>query len=496
MKLSPLKQDFLRSLAGIDALDTGALASALDTEPSVAIRLNARKRPAPEAAPLFGAEERVEWCADGRRLECRPVFTLSPLLHAGAFYVQDPSSMIHQQLVERIAGLLGRRPGDTPLTLLDFCAAPGGKTTAMINALPDGAVVVANEFVPSRGKILRENLEKWGYPGVITTGCSSRDYGALPAMFDIVAVDAPCSGEGMMRKDDEARRQWSQRLVEECAELQRSILADIAPLLHPGGYLIYSTCTFNLQENELNSRYIRDELGLEPVAPDSLHLLGVDCASRALLPDVEALRFMQHLTRGEGLYVSVFRRSGLPDASVPLNDVECKCHTVPGLRKASAHGKSPGNRKGGGAAQSAALRAALEEAAEWFDPGAGISLECNGSLVTALPAAAAPVAAALRRHGIRITGAGLPAAEIKGDVIVPDSRLVLSGAYRRGAFPEVELNADEALRYLRRESLALPADVARGYVVVTFEGVPLGMMKNIGNRANNMLPAPWRIKMQ
>lgn len=518
--MTPLSEQFVKSIGEIEGLDGNALCRALDTSPAVGIRLNRYKidgvRGIAENGRLqdiasgkgeIPAGSRVEWCGDGYLLPERPLFTLDPLLHAGAYYVQDPSSMVYQQIVERIVGRLSEDAEPVGggcrlrrLKVLDFCAAPGGKTTAIINALPLGSVVVANEFVAARGKILRENLEKWGYPDVVATGSSSSQYSGVPPLFDIVAVDAPCSGEGMMRKDEEARRQWRESLVKECAALQRDILGDLAGRVRPGGYLIYSTCTFNLEENERNSIYICEELGLKPVAPEELGLEGVGKAGRALLGGVEALRFMQHLTPGEGLYVSVFRR---PSAgSERAEEVEC---SEPPFSLPSQTKPRKENRKGK-AVRGAEMKQPgtpeltqrhLKELRGWTGGGADDRFELSGAMVTYLPSEAASMADMLRACGVNVTGAGLPVAELKGRgpkaELIPDSRLALNMALRQDAFPRCPLSKEEALRYLRRESLTLAENIPSGFVVVTYEGFPLGMMKNIGSRANNLYPQAWRI---
>lgn len=502
----------LHELPGLDA---DALLEALDTPPSVSLRVNPRKiRP---DMPLPYTDMRgVEWCAEGYYLDERPVFTLHPWLHAGGFYVQDASSMIHSGIMKRISAAIDATCGSeaTPLSLLDFCAAPGGKTTAMISALPEGSVVTANEFMASRGKILRENLEKWGYPAVITTGASAADYASLPEIFDVIAVDAPCSGEGMMRKEEVARSQWSRSLVSECAALQREILTDVCRTLRPGGYLIYSTCTFNPEEDEENARFIRDSLGLQPVGLAELGLKGVEPAGRALCEDVEALRFMPHLTCGEGLFVSVFRRPGtlvpwlLTPAGAPANYVaECQSnHRERGKGAKCERRDNRGSRGSGKAERGAkgkpepASRAILTPPMRsWLEslmrPDLNMQLHLNDSLVSALPAAAEPILALLLRANVRVTGAGLPVGELKGADAIPDSRLPLSLAMRSEAFPRVELSMEDALRYLRREAIPLPDDTPKGYVTVCYRSLPLGLMKNLGNRANNLFPAPWRIKI-
>ena len=483
----PVPESFAAYARTLPGLDADALLGALDTPPSAAIRLNPAKHDALTEDEPYPGSQPVEWCPEGRRLAERPVFTLNPLLHAGVFYVQDPSSMVHGAIVARLVERIGDgRPGAHPLALLDFCAAPGGKTTAMIAVLPRGSVVVANEYVPARGKILRENLEKWGYPAVIATGADSAAYTGMAGKFDIVAVDAPCSGEGMMRKDADARRQWSERLVGECAALQRSILQDVARCVRPGGYLIYSTCTFNLAEDEEMSRFIAGSLGFEPVGIDELGLPGVDRASRALLPDVEALRFMPHLTQGEGLYVSVFRR---PEEGAGASE-EAEGREAAEGRRASGFRKGRKPDKG---KAPVLTRAQEAEVRSWFDDEWDMVPESTGEMVTALPSGALPVLDALRRAGVRVTGAGLPVATVKGTSVIPDSRAALSQALARGAFPKVELTEEEALSYLRRESLRLDEGAPRGFVAVCHKGHPLGLVKNLGTRANNLYPAAWKI---
>lgn len=470
-----LPSEFIENIRRVEGIDADALAAALDTDPIVSIRFNRRKPHSGEMMPEIATGDAVEWCADGRYLSERPVFTLDPLLHAGCYYVQDASSMIYQQITEKIVEKM-MAEGSRPLTALDFCAAPGGKTTAMIIALPDGSTVVANEYVTARGKILRENLEKWGYPGVIATGSASAQYRNLPAIFDIIAVDAPCSGEGMMRKEEEARRQWSRKLIADCAALQKEILSDVVGALRPGGYLIYSTCTFNTEEDEENSLFISEELGLQPVKFADLGLKGVDKAASGVMPGVEALRFMPHLTRGEGLYVSVFRK--------PESEGEFMATSRSNNRK---------NRKKG-------LPTEIEKLAEgWIKREIHPQFEMSGEMVTMIPEYAADTLETLRREGVNVTGAGLPIAELKSGKrnteLIPDSRIAINTAFDPSAFPEAQLDLDDALKYLRREAIRLDENIPKGYVVVNYKGVPLGMVKNLGNRVNNLYPSPWRIRI-
>lgn len=499
--MTELSVPFIKSLGELPGIDADALARALtQTPPGIGYRLNVRKSAATDGAnSLYPDSQSVEWCESGATLTERPVFTLNPLLHAGAFYVQDPSSMIHQQITSR----LRERISKDSICVLDFCAAPGGKTTAVINSLRDEDIVVANEYVAQRGKILRENLQKWGFPNVVTTGDASSSYRNLPPMFDIIAIDAPCSGEGMMRKDADARSQWSERLVEECAALQREILSDIAGCLLPGGYLIYSTCTFNLHENEENSRYIAENLGLTPVSFDELGIQGIERVGKSLVPRVEALRFMPHITpEGEGLYVSVFRKEVDSESSYLREEVrECSRETKKGKEKGNRDGKGKDKKVGKGKLLQASLTSEMKATLEsWVKTPTDITFELNDSSIYAIPKSVVYLRDRLRDAGVHITSAGVPAAEIKGKDIAPDSRLTLSDIFNREAFQAVDLELEDTLRFLRRESFPIPeyadgrsSNISRGYVVIQYKGYPLGIMKNLGNRANNLFPQAWRI---
>ncbi len=398
---------------------------AMQRKPVTSVRLNSRKPGAefPEAKP-------VKWCPTGFYLPSRPVFTLDPLLHAGAYYVQDASSMIHREVVRRLV--------TGPVTLLDMCAAPGGKTTAMIDALPDGSRVIANEYVGKRAMILKENLAKWGYPNAEVTNRDSAFFTRNGDLFDIVAVDAPCSGEGMMRKDEDAVAQWSMELIEQCAALQKEIVANAVEVVKPGGYLIYSTCTFNRHENEEVAEYIRDTLDLTPVDMDFPEEWGIP---RGIETDLPVYRFMPHLTEGEGLFLAVFRKPGEPETS-PSRFTNTRLS--PAAKGATGANSRPG----------------------------------KGSKVRGTD-----------QHG----GKGKAKRE---EAEIPEIEEILSVDFDRTRYPEADVDLPTALSYLRREAIVVGPEIPKGPVVITYKGLPLGMAKNIGSRANNLYPKGWRILMR
>lgn len=305
--MNPLPSDFKEMLYDLLGEEARQLISELDNKPVTSVRIN-RRKPVAE----FTDAEKVPWCDSGFYLEKRPEFIFDPLLHAGAYYVQEASSMIYEEVTKRIIEVLEKElncaaGGKVKINLLDLCAAPGGKTTAMINALPDGSEITANEYSPKRVGALKENLEKWGYRFTTVTNKDSSYYANTGKTYDIVAVDAPCSGEGMMRKEEVARTQWSRELVQKCSTLQREILENAVKCVKPGGFLIYSTCTFNRCENEENAEYIANVLGLEPF---DLDLPAEWQIQKGIGTDLPVYRFMPHRTKGEGLFLSVFRKPG------------------------------------------------------------------------------------------------------------------------------------------------------------------------------------------
>ena len=432
------------------------LLSALCGEPETSVRLNRLKQ---SEEPLYPDMTPVPWCRSGFYLKERPIFTLNPLLHAGVFYVQDASSMAYEDIVASIVG-------DSPISACDLCAAPGGKTTAILNALPAGSVMLANEFTPIRANILRENLCKYGYPDLIVTNTDTSRLSSLKDRFDLVSVDAPCSGEGMMRKEEAARSQWSEGLIRQCAEIQREILENAVEILAPGGYLIYSTCTFNTSEDEDNAAWIADTFGLEPIDTGLAGKYGIQNQAKGNIP---CLRFMPGFTRGEGLFLTVFRRP--EDTSGSIRSCRPK-------KKGRKDGKEKTDPR------------ILSIARSWVEDDFDI-INHEGRLLALSPATAALLEALPK--GVRIMSAGVGIGEIKGKDLIPAHSLAMSTAMTH-PFPELELSEEDALLYLAKEAIPIPEGTPKGYVTATYMRHPLGFIKNLGNRSNNLYPSEYRIR--
>ena len=441
MKLPPI---FIEQLCGLMPDEWESLSRAItSSEPSVAVRVNeSRGVGVPDGA------RRVPWCNQGFYLGGRPLFTFDTDWHAGRYYVQDASSMFIAHVIRHLV--------HEPVRYLDLCAAPGGKTTAAIQALPAGSLVVANEIVPPRARILTDNVVRWGDPRCVVTSNAPAQVGKLTHFFDVIAADVPCSGEGMMRKDDEAVAQWSPQLVSQCAQRQREIIADVWHALRPGGLLIYSTCTYNRQENEEIADYIVNELGatsLEvPVEPAwNIH--------PAIGSDAYCYRFMPHRVDGEGLFMAVFRKDG----NARRQDVRIK-------------GKLSKN--------------ADEIGKNWLTNSDEFVIDQQGGLSIAVPQDIHREVVALRAM-LNVLHVGVELATAMGRKTVPHHALAMSASRTDEAFPVCHVDYPSALRYLRGESIEV--DGPRGYVLIVHEGAVLGFANNLGNRANNLYPKPQRI---
>ena len=449
-------QEFINILGELLADgERDALLAALEREPEVSIRFNPKVADA-EGLALesleCSASGRVPWMDGAVYLDHRPQFTMDPLLHQGCYYVQEASSMFLAQAIKKcVSG---------PVRALDLCAAPGGKSTLLAQLLPEGSLLVSNEIQRSRAQILAENMVKWGRPGVMVTCNTPKQIGESSLLFDLIAVDAPCSGEGMFRKDEGAVCDWSLRNVEMCAVRQREIIEDIWPALKPGGYLIYSTCTFNRYEDEDNVRWIIERFGASAV--DLKADAKWDIAGSLTADDLPVYHFMQHRTRGEGFFLCLLRKPEGASAVLKNRPFKADSSKVPAGCKA------------------------------WLKPAGGYEFLIKNESVFALPTCLADDMCQVRQELYALVP-GIEVAVLKGRDWVPAHALAMSTALDKSAFSCVEVTRQQALEYLHCNALRLD-DAPRGIVLLTYKDIPLGFAKNIGNRANNMYPQEWRIR--
>ena len=289
-----LPEDFVTLMhSHLGAEQAEALFEGLRQVPTVAVRLNSHK--ASHLTPSPKLCDPVPWCPDAYYLDGHKAFTFDPLFHAGAYYVQDASSMYLAEVLRKYVSTYL-----SPITALDLCAAPGGKSTLLAAHLPEGSTLISNEPIRRRAQVLAENMQKWGHPNCIVTQNYPEHFSHLTHAFDLILTDVPCSGEGMFRKDPVAISEWSLDNVQQCVTRQRDILRAILPTLRPGGLLIYSTCTFNRHEDEEQVEWLHSEYGLQLL---------------------EERHFLPGRDRGEGLYIAALRKQSTDD-STPSNPIK------------------------------------------------------------------------------------------------------------------------------------------------------------------------------
>ena len=418
--------------------------------PPVSIRYNPDKALAMEGAP-------IPWTSHGRYLEQRPTFTLDPSFHGGKYYVQEASSMFLEQAYRQHV------PTHESLIVLDLCSAPGGKSTHLLSMMNHQSLMVSNEVIQTRASIVSENIKKWGHCNVVVTNNDPKDFQRLEGLFDVIVVDAPCSGEGLFRKDQAALKEWSEEAVDLCSQRQRRILSDVWPALKPGGILIYSTCTYSTNENEDNLRWLEKERGLE--------FLSVKCDPGWGIQEVQTgsaigYRCFPHRVKGEGFFLSAVRKTD--------SDHKKEFHV-------KAKFQYPPKK----------ISSVLQD---WLLAADQKFFIVHSDRVQFFPAGKASEIQLLVNN-LRVVFAGTSMVTIKHDKLVPDHALALSIDLNRNFFYSMKLDENTALQYLRKETIPSSSG-NKGFALVTFENICIGWVNILDNRINNLYPSEWRIRMR
>ncbi len=416
-----------------------------DTAP-VSIRLNPLK-------PIeLETTAQVPWCEHGGFLQERPVFTLDPLFHAGCYYVQEAGSMFLDYVLHQL-----KLP--TKSTVVDLCAAPGGKSTLLASYFADGAII-SNEVIKSRTHILVENCAKWGTGNFIVTQNDPLDFGKLGQLADVLLIDAPCSGEGLFRKDPKACDHWSSDNCELSSQRQRRIVRDSLDCLKGGGFLIYSTCTYNPEENDLNvERFMRDH-DLESVEIGSPKNWNIESTKFGK-------QFYPHRTKGEGFYISILRKKGevVTPGKKKKGQLNTGLQTLPGSIEVPV--------------------LPTDDKPIFLVDKTGFIFLVNNYLKDAINSIIQ----------LNIWDISTKTGALKGNKFTPFHHAVLNPEIRFRNTPYIDLTKEEALRYLRRETIH-KNDWEEGFNIVRFEGYNLGLIKKIQRRSNNYYPKEWRIRME
>jgi 16S rRNA C967 or C1407 C5-methylase (RsmB/RsmF family)/NOL1/NOP2/fmu family ribosome biogenesis protein len=431
-------------------IDSELLLKSLEEPSPVSIRLNRKKWSAKPVDP-----EKVPWASNGYYLNFRPSYTLDPLFHAGCYYPQEASSMFLEQVFEQLADKTQE------LRVLDLCGAPGGKSTHLSSLIGTRGLLVSNEVITTRANILSETLTKWGGTNVIVTQNDPSDFGKLTGYFDIIVVDAPCSGEGMFRTEI-ARTEWSEANAAHCSERQRRILHDVWPALKENGLLVYSTCTFNPPENEENIKWLTENKNALSVRLDISPFRGI---TEIDFQGIRGYAFHPGRIKGEGFFIAAVRKNEFSGESGP------KVKKTDSLKPTKSE---------------------TEILGKYFNTDEGRLIKWNDSFI-ALPCKTEDYLKL--KQQFRIIKHGTRLGSFRKENLLPEHDAAMSQIFSRSSFPAVDLAYDEAVAYLRRDTMTIKP-TEKGWHVVRYKDVPLGWINNIGTRINNYYPVEWRIRMQ
>ncbi len=398
----------------------------------------------------------VPWSSTGYYLSQRPSFTLDPLLHAGAYYVQEASSMFLEQAMKQSVDL------SQPLLVLDLCAAPGGKSTLLQSIISNESLLVSNEVIQTRVNILKENIIKWGAGNVVVTNNDPNAFSKLHGLFDVIVIDAPCSGSGLFRRDAEAIKEWSEDNVQLCSQRQQRILADAWNCLKEDGVLIYSACSYSSEEDEEILDWMMSEFkveGLRLKVDDSWNIDEVETAAGAY-----GYRFWPYKVKGEGFFIAAFRKRESAD------QLRIKIKTTQLASK-----------------QEATI------AANWLKNTDGLTFIKQGQNIAAVPTQWNETIQYLMQE-LKVRYAGVELGTIAKNDLLPEHALALSTIIGDSVV-KVELSKEQALDYLRKNEITI-ASTHKGWAIASYQQHPLGWMKLLGNRINNYYPKEWRILMR
>ncbi|MES2619338.1 MAG: hypothetical protein V4615_00690 [Bacteroidota bacterium] len=439
MPATKYPEAFLTRIRNILQDEYEAFLESLNQSPPTSIRVNPFKRTA-----KFDGEEKIVWCEQGRYLKERPSFTFDPVFHAGTYYVQEASSMFIEQAWKQI------NPENKTVRVLDMCAAPGGKSTHLLSLMNEESLLITNELISNRNNILQQNIVKWGTANCIVTQNKPEDFSKLENYFDIILVDAPCSGEGLFRKDKNALDEWSEQNVKMCSIRQKDIMKHAVSCLKPGGFLIYSTCTFEPEEND------------EQVAGCGLQVADLQIETFGQAKTKYGWQFYPHKIKGEGFYMAVLQKNNSDEFQIP------NLKSVQTPKKSANHNQY------------------LKDSEKFY-------AHTKNDMLFAIPKTIYNDFLSLEKQ-LYIRHAGIFMGTMKGKDFLPSHDLALSN-HIKSDLPSVELNYEEAISYLRGGTPKVNTDY-RGWCIAKFENMNLGWMKVLEGRINNYYPKELRILKQ
>jgi NOL1/NOP2/sun family putative RNA methylase len=444
-----LPKPFLNSLQSIKGFEKEAFEKVHASGKQVtSIRINSTKK-----SQIQNPNSKIDWTEFGYYLDTRPSFTFDPLFHAGCYYVQEASSMFLEEALKQTVDLA------RPLKVLDLCAAPGGKSTHIQSLISKDSLLVSNEIIRSRVNILKDNIIKWGCENVMVTMNDPHDFAKLENYFDVIVVDAPCSGSGLFRKDADAINEWSENNVQLCSQRQQRILADVFPSLKKDGILIYSTCSYSKEEDEEIMDWMTSQL---PTANEQLTInKSWGIVETKTLKGNAGYRFWPDKVKGEGFFISCFRKTEGDDEIVIKNKIKPESLT---------------NKE-------------TEIVSLWINKE-DHKLIKNLNTVYAWPEKIADDFSFLLNQ-LRVIYSGVIIGELMRDKLIPDHALAMSKLITE-KIDVIDLSLEQAINYLKRKDFQ--AEIGKkGWQLVSFNGQPLGWVNVLSSRINNYYPKELRI---
>lgn len=438
--------------------DSQELFQILEGDSPVSLRLNPNKK-----IKQFEDCQEVPWCANGFYLEERPDFYKDPLIFNGSYYVQEASSMFLDTVLRQATRL------DEAPKILDLCAAPGGKSTLISSFIGEKGMLVSNEIVAKRVNPLIENIQRWGNSNCIVSNNSPKDFEPLKSFFDVAVVDAPCSGEGMFRKDKKAVRMWSDQLVRSCAIRQKQILESIERTIKPGGHLIYSTCTYATAENEENLKWLAETGNFKSIRIPLKEEWGIEEVTEEVGGEnFYGYRFYPHKVKGEGFFITCLQKEG----EIISNQ---KIKTPKKSRKVEFMPKKY-----------------LSTFKKWIKDSENYDFILNDDQVSIFPKSNIHDFRLLA-HFLSLKLIGVDIGKFKNGKFQPSHHLAISNVLNKG-IPAIELNYDQAIDYLKRQDFDLELGNSKGWVLMKYQNQALGWIKALPNRFNNYYPMDWRLR--
>jgi 16S rRNA C967 or C1407 C5-methylase (RsmB/RsmF family)/NOL1/NOP2/fmu family ribosome biogenesis protein len=451
-QLNNLPADFVANIQQQLGSESTAFFDALKHIPYTSIRLNPSKK---IQTNYLNIDTPISWCKKGYFLASRPSYVFDPHFHAGCYYPQESSSMFLEHVYKQL------HLPDHPL-VLDMCAAPGGKSTHLLQLMQHKGILVSNETIKSRNEILKENIIKCGYHNVLITQNEAVDFEKTKETFDLVLLDAPCSGEGLFRKDENAVNHWSVDNVNLCAARQLKIFSHAYQSLKPGGYIIYSTCTYNELEDELNVARML-QFGMSEIKINIADFSEITVSKYGL-------KFYPHKVKGEGFYIALLQKEGKLEETTYHSGKKFKHYFSP------------------------CEKTILPFIKNWINSEYLVDFMQHNDKIYALPKSHFDVMSYLITQ-LNVVYTATPIAEKTKNGVNPTHELTQSVLFNKEAFPILSLQKEEAIAFLRKETITIDGNQPIGWNIVCFENSLLGWIKNIGKRTNNYYPTNWRIRI-